>query len=111
MSTQCKYQPIRLLEKIPDGVVVNCKWVECGESTYNKAYKLNGFWYLLWNDELVKWPSAIQCRRAAITQIDPHFEGDVLLTAIDNEKRLRQEIKDQCEHIQSLEEEILRLKK
>lgn len=111
MSTQCKYQPIRSIGEIPDGIVLNCKWVENGCSTYDKAYKLNGFWYLVWNDEVVNYPNAIQCRRTAINNTSPQAVKDLLLAAVDNELRLRQEIRDQLEHIQTLEEEIQRLTK
>lgn len=109
MSTQCKYQPIRSLGEIPDGVVVNCKWIENWSSTYDKAYKLNGFWYFVWNDELVKYPSAIQCRRIAIAGTNQKAKKDLLLHATEVARSLEQEIKDQLEHIQILEEEIRRL--
>lgn len=109
MSTQCKYQPIRSLGEIPDGVVVNCKWIENGSSTYDKAYKLNGFWYFVWNDESVKHPNAIQCRRIAISETSQQATKDLLLHAMDTVKSLKQEIKDQLEHIQMLEEEIREL--
>lgn len=109
MSTQCKYQPIRSLGEIPDGVVLNCKWILNGSSTYDKAYKLNGFWYLVWNDEKMKYPNAIQCRRSAIEETNTQIIKDLLLAAVDNELSLRQEIRDQREHIQMLEEEIQKL--
>jgi hypothetical protein len=109
MSTQCKYQPIRSLGEIPDGVVLNCKWISNGSSTYDKAYKLNGFWYLVWNDESMRHPDAIQCRRIAIKETNTKITKDMLIAAADNELLLRQEISDQREHIQMLEEEIQKL--
>jgi hypothetical protein len=109
MSTQCKYQPIRSLGEIPDGVVLNCKWISNGSSTHDKAYKLNGFWYLVWNDEAMRHPNAIQCRRIAIKETNAQITKDMLAAAADNELLLRQEIEDQREHIQILEEEIQKL--
>ena len=109
MSTQCKYQPIRSLGEIPDGVVLNCKWISNGSSTHDKAYKLNGFWYLVWNDEAMRHPNAIQCRRIAIKETNAQITKDMLAIAADNELLLRQEIEDQREHIQILEEEIQKL--
>jgi hypothetical protein len=109
MSTQCKYQPIRSLGEIPDGVVLNCKWISNGSSTHDRAYKLNGFWYLVWNDEAMRHPNAIQCRRIAIKETNTQIAKDMLAIAADNELLLRQEIGDQREHIQILEEEIQKL--
>ena len=89
--------------------MVNCKWVENGSSTYDKAYKINGVWHLVWNDESVKHPDAIQCRRIAISETSQQTTKDLLLCAMDTMKSLEQEIKDQLEHIQILEEEIREL--
>lgn len=57
--TQCKYVPIELLDKIPDGLAVNCRW----GTAYERAYVVEGVWYLVWEDRKMPTPDGVQVRR------------------------------------------------
>ena len=58
-STQCEYVPLSLIPPIPEGVPVNCKW----GNTYERAYRTNNEWNLVWDDRPMPTPDGVQVRR------------------------------------------------
>lgn len=58
-NTQCKYYPLEVLEKIPDGLAICCRW----DNRFDRAYLLNGKWFLVWNDRPMPKPDGVQVRR------------------------------------------------
>ena len=56
----CEYIPLDSIDRIPDGVVVYCKF---DGATYDRAYHVDGKWFLAWDDREMLAPIAIQIRK------------------------------------------------
>lgn len=59
-NTKCHYVPIEKLGSLGDGIIFGCRW---GLAQYDRAYKQNEVWGLLWSDEICESPDAIQVRK------------------------------------------------